>query len=477
MGLNLFKKSAKIIVTLVVILSLSLGLINTDIFADFDKFKIKDVNVETTTDSISITWGDLSDSYLVSLDGNPYTKTTKNSITFDKLNSDHPYEVIVKAESKNKENIIHQFTVQTLTKREKTDDQEGNLELENGQTTAVFTDSEAKVIFENVPDDDLEYTVERDNKKIGKLKGKKNFIIESDLEPDTSYRYALIGKKKLSKKEKENALNAIKKQNLNPKDFNIDKMEKEYELARSLKTIKNDQQNSVLASTPPEVSWGDHSPGAEFIYTTFIPMGVFTYKPKGLHYAIDHITGEGDDRLFDPYVLSKDFRTRTRVRVSFPSYGGSEIRFDKDGNRTKALHKRTGLWEVSGEPDLSKISLGLQNEGDTKATFTLNHEAGSPFVRFNLGKWQPAGPAINYYYHAEVYKNGYFKLFGAHDKAPNHELSFTPIPGETHQVGKFYSTLRPLFQFSMGKKPEGLKNLAGPPVFPQRQFNEQGYWK
>lgn len=475
MGLDLLKKSAKIIITLVVILSLSLGLINTDIFADFDKFKIKDVNVETTTDSISVTWADLSDSYLISLDGNSYTKTTKNSITIDKLNSDHPYEVNVKAESKNKENIIHQFTVQTLTKREKTDDKDGNLELEDGQTTAIFTDSEAKVIFENVPDDDLEYTVERNNKKFGKLKGKKNFIIDSDLDSDTSYRYALIGKAKLSKKEKDNAINTIKKQNLNPKDFNIEEMEIEYELARSLKTLKGDQQNSAYAYG----SWEDHSPGVEFFYTTFIPMGLFTFEPPLLAKGIDYATGLGDDRGFDPYVLSPHYRTRTWVRVSFPAYRGSEIRFYRIAQPSVGKNKKTGRWEVSGPVDISKIYLGHKNEGDTKATFTLNHEAGSPFAALNVGGGSKiSGPAINYHYTAEVYRNGYFKIVGAHDKAPNHEMSYTPIPGETHwEGGHFYTSMRSLFQFSMGKKPEGLKNLAGPPLFPQRAFNEQGYWK
>ncbi len=472
MGLDLIKKKAKLLITLLLILTLSLGLINTDIFADYQKFKIKDVEVETSTNSISIKWGDLSDSYIITLDGQRYTKTKENSITINKLEPNHPYEVIVEAETKDQESTLDKFVVQTLTAIKGSEEKETEFALENGQTTAIFSDTESKIIFENVPDDDLEYTVQRNNEDIGKLKGKKNYIVERDLDSDTTYRYSVIGAVKLNKKEKEKAINAIKQQKMNPSDFNLDEVEKEYELARTIKTLKSNQTNSAAAE-----SWEDPSPGVEFIYTTFIPYGPFTFKPKGMESRTNYHTGLGDNRSFDPYVLSDDYRTRTRARVSFPPSGGSKIRFTKLAHRSKGVNKNTGKWEVSGPIDMSRIYLATKTEGSTMASFTLNHEAGSPFAKFQFGGKMWDGPEIDYRYRADVYKNGYFKIVGYHDRAPSHELSFTPIPGETHTEGKFYSTLQPLFQFGMGNNPNGLMNLVGPPAYPQRSISEQGYWK
>lgn len=94
-----------------------------------------------------------------------------------------------------------------------------------------------------------------------------------------------------------------------------------------------------------------------------------------------------------------------------------------------------------------------------------------------VGPLNIEAPGITYSYNAEVRKDGYFYIVGRHDKAPNHEMSLTPIPGEVHtwngQVT--YSTMRHLFTDPIEPKYH-FYNLVGD-VYGQKNISESGYWK
>jgi hypothetical protein len=458
-------KKFRIIIAILLVSSLSFGVLNSDLFANFNKFKIKDVEVETTADSVAISWGNhVAEQYVISLDGKKYSTGKEESITISDLQADHPYEITIEAHDGEK--VTDKIVIQTITDSEENQVDTVN-DLDDGKTTAIFTENEAKIHFENVPDDDKVYTVKRDNEELGTLRGNKNFLIDTDLKPDTSYRYSLVGKMKLNKKEKEKVKQKIKEKNLSPNLVDIEELDKEYELTRTIKTLKETKENSAHAE-----SWSDPSPGAEFIYSTFIPMDVFTFAPPGVEKITNYHRFHGDGRGFDEHVLSDDFRTRTWLRVSFPPSGGSKVRFKKDYNPTSGQHKKTKEW-VTANTSMSKVYLESKSEGSTKATFTVNHEAGNPLHNV---KSIPA-PEIDYRYSGEVYKSGYFQINGIHDRAPNHEMSFTPVPGEVHTWGGQvqYSTMNHLLTDKIGNW--GFYELIGPPIYGQKSFSVQGYWK
>lgn len=443
---------------------MSLTSFNIDLFATNNNFRVMDINVETSSDSIVLEWGNIGEEYIVTLDDEYYATTSNQTITITDLKEDHPYAFVISAKKDDK--FIDKFVVQTLTKPKEKRDSE--YELEDGLTTAIFNDSEAKVIFENVPDSDQVYVVEKDNEKFGKLKGEKNYIIDKNLEPDKQYRYSLVGKKKLTKQQKEKFKKTLKANNINSKSIDVNKVEKEYELARTIKTLKKAQKNKVFAYE----RWDDPSPGVEFVYTTFIAKSVATFKPWIAEYFTDYHVFHGDGRGFDKYALSEAYRTRTWARVSFPENGGSDIKFDEDYNKTTAKNKNTGNW-VTKSTSLDDVYIKDMNKGTTKASFTLYHNAKNPL--HNIGSIEAAG--ITYQYTADVYKSGYFEVRGYHDKAPHHELSFTPIPGETHYMfdsGVTYSTMNSLFQDRIDTQFHFYSLLPG---YPQKSISEQGYWK
>lgn len=452
---------------------------NSNIFALNNEFNVANVNVETTTSSINIKWGSISKLYNVFLDGEMYTETEENSININELDSNRPYIIKIQAIKNGK--IIDNLVIETNTTM--TDTEKNNIvyESEIATTTAIYTDNSAKIVFDNLPDEDKKFEVLRNNQDlVGNLNKNKNYIVDTNLTEETKYRYSIVGKVKLDKKEKSELKESIEKYNLEGKSDlgNIENVDefvnqplKEYELARTIETLSKEVSSNVASAAIG--NWEENNPGIELIYTTFIPMGVFTFKPP---YPFSNYTDyhkfHGDGRNFDEYALSDDYRTRTKVRVTFPPNKNAVLLFDKDVSATKGMNKKTKKWTTkkSSSKDVKILNKTLKKDS---ASFLLYHNVNNPL--HNTAGVE--APGITYQYVGYVYRSGSFKIVGDHDQAPNHELTIDLVPGETHGQlvnGKFkvtYSTRANLFQHKIAS----FYYLF--PGFPRKQINEQGNWK
>lgn len=453
------------------------GILSTaDLLAFNNEFSSKDVRVENTETTISISWGNIADIYLISLDGKKFSETKKNKISIDNLESGNPYEIKITG-LKNGE-VIDNVVVQTNTLKSSEQNKKKKHKIEVASTTAIFTDHEAKIIFSGVPDDDLVYDVYRNKEvKVGTLNGKSDYIYDENLKPETDYRYSVVGEEKFSKTEVEK----LKKTIVLPKNSE-EGLVNTFEVARSIKTISKEH----VVSAASYEHWYNPSDGVEFIYTTFIPMKKFEFDiEKHFRYLgavkprVDYYKFHGDGRGYDIYGLSDAFRTRTYTRVQFPKSGGSTIKFIHDSNKTQGQNRHTGNWRAR-EADMDEVYITNKVQGDTKATFYVKHNAINSLhnAKDVTGKtW--AAPGISYEFSGEVHKAGYFKLSGLHDAAPNHEMSWTRIPGEVHRMwidGRWVysdSTMRVGFGHWIGHL--GFYGLF--PGTPRMSISEEGYWK
>jgi hypothetical protein len=458
-----------LIVTVVLTLFFS-TIFNSDFLALNDKFNISQVKVDSTKNSISVSWGAKADKFVIYLDDEKFKTTTESNISVQNLKSNHPYEIVVQALSNQK--VSDTIAIQTITPMTDKQEEDKVYEIASGIATAIFSDDEAKIIFENVPDENKVYDVSRNNKKIGVINQNKNFIIDKNLEEKTEYRYSVLGKVKLKDKEIQEVKKVFKKNDVDIDQSEVEKIDRELELARTIKTLPK-EKNTVSAE-----KWSDPSQGVQFMYTTFIPMSQFNFTPAyGL--TSPYHTFLGDGRSFDSHAIDTRFRTRTKLRVSFPESGGSIVRFDKLANETDGFNVLTRRWN-SKLANMSEVYLRSKHEGSTSAYFHIHHNAKNPLHDIFM---VADAPGITYDIEGHVYKSGSFSLVGSHDNAPNHELSFTPIPGEVHTwwsdfhnriiVGE--STMRALFQDNMDKK-RGFYRLLDTP-YTKKQINEQGYWK
>ncbi len=453
---------------------------NIRLSANYDTFNLEEVKINQSTNSIKVSWGNIGDEYHVYLDGEFYVTTSDNKITLDNLLVYNPYEI--KIEAKEEKELIDTVVIQTYTNKEVNNKDEVPINLEEGISTGIFTSSAAKVIFENVPNDFDTYTLYKDNVEIGVLKKNNASYVDLDVEPDTAYRYSIVGTVKLTKKEKEEITEQLLDDEISPDSVDLDEIKNEFELARSIKTLKENKANAVSAA----IDYDDPNPGVTFVYTTFIPMGVFEYIPYvpllgfDVPFTSDYHVYKGDDRGFDPYVISSDYRTRTWAQVNFPENRSSVVRFSADASATSGKHKETGKWKTSAA-DKSGMHISSKIEQFNKAEFTVYHDATNKLHEVKaFGKTYKA-PGITYQYRATVYRTGSFQIMGYHDRAPNHEMSFSPMPGEKHiryntstkKIEVIDTTWRPLFQ----DKLEGFNWLIGPPVYGQKNISEQGYWK
>ncbi|WP_156184525.1 fibronectin type III domain-containing protein [Rossellomorea marisflavi] len=459
------------IVSVIVITLFFIPTFNTkDLFALNSKFNISKVETNLSSNSISISWEAKADYYIVYLDEEEYTKTDNKSVTIMELESDHPYGIIIQAISN--EEVSDTIAVQTVTPMTSAQEKKEENEIAAAIATAIFSTDEAKIIFENVPDDNQVYDVERNYEKIGSINENKNYILDKNLSEDTEYRYSIVGKVKLDQEEKKELQETYEDQEVSVDEVEFEKIDRELELARTIKTLPK-VKNTVSAA-----KWNDPSPGVQFMYTTFIPMKQFKFAPaKGMASPYHYFTGDG--RSFDTHAISRKYRTRTKVRVSFPNSGGSIVRFDKEANPTHGYNVFKQKWNTK-LANMSEVYLVSKSESSTKATFNIHHNAKNPLHDI-LGSIE--APGITYDIQGEVYKAGSYKIVGSHDNAPNHEMSFTPIPGEVHQwwsksqnkviVGE--SSMRGLFQHKID--PIGgfyrLMDLS----FSRKKINEQGYWK
>lgn len=463
------KKSKFFII--ITVFALSFSLFNSDLQASFNKFKVKDIDVQVETDSIQINWKDIGDSYVIEVNGEEYTETPEESVHLTDLEPGNPYEVAIKA--KSKENISDIFVVQTLTKRTEQETSNSEYILEPAITTAIVKDDQVKIIFEDLPEQNMNYVVTKNDTEFGKLKGKKPFIIDTDLEANEKYRYALIGAQKLDFNERREAVKSLKENKISKEMLDIDDIEKEFELARTVKTLNSKKANQAHAE-----NWYSYGVGAEFVYTTFIKPHNATFVPFLVGGSVKYHKFKGDGRNFDRHAVSPKYRTKTWVRVTFPDSGGSKVRFRKYINPTTGQHNTTKEW-VTKAPAVknNKVYLKNKQESSTKAVFTVYHDAKNSLHDMDFEAFKVSSPGITYQYRGEVYKNGYFNIVGYHDRAPHHEMSYSPVPGEIHTYnGKVtYSTWTHLFTDEIGSK-AGFYNLVGPPIYPQKAISEQGYW-
>ncbi|WP_416729347.1 hypothetical protein [Fictibacillus sp. JL2B1089] len=281
------------------------------------------------------------------------------------------------------------------------------------------------------------------------------------------YRYSVVGEIEISKEQKQKAINMLKEYKVSPTLIEEKELNNSYEVARSIKTLKQEKSNAVNAASVVR-HWINNDPGVEFVYSTFIPTPEVKMDVPGSPYDLF----KGDDRGFDQYnVPWKTYRTRTWTRVSFLPAGGSVVRFFAHANPTTGRNEVTKKWKT--EPNSQKnMYLTSKYEGTDRASFLINHNAKNEM--HDVAGF--SAPGITYQVNGDVYRNGYFEISGYHDRAPNHEISFTKVPGETHIMDKKvqYSTLQRLHRSGInGYTVEFLTYLSG---IAQVQFHESGYW-
>ncbi|MBP1991595.1 hypothetical protein [Paenibacillus eucommiae] len=410
-------------------------------FADQAKDNIK-AKTEISASSVTLNWDKIGTDYKVYKDGKLIGETRENTFVDTTVKPDelYKYHIVVY----DGDQLID--TVRISTKAKSSLDNSSLKKVNQINVPDMTIESIAGSDFvtlnwPEIPDDDNVYEVYRDGSLLASVSGRQ--FNDENVTHSTTYRYSVIGKKKLSEDEIKNIKKELDDNSANVvSDEELHKRENTFEAIKFVKTIDSNLEANLEESRLMEsnlININSSSPYFSFRYMTFIPDARVPIPfIGGLGYYF-----LGNNRGFN--VLSESYKTQQNIDVTFdePSYS--------------TYNQRTGVGEtvivdegwvyqdadtVVCTPSNGKYKLYLlapNSYGTDLKQFGAGASCGIPF-------FDNFTPDIDHYYDAWIERDGDWRVKGSHDKAPSHEF---------YIYDRSSSSYTTIFQHSVLRKPNG----------------------
>ena len=415
------------------------------------------VQTKQATSSITLSWSQFGSHYKVFKEGKLIGETKNNTFIDNDVKSDELVKYFIAAFDGDK--LIE--TVRISTKA-KSDIREKSIPGIAPDMTMESVASSNYVVLNwpEIPDDDSVYELYRDDEFIANVSG-RNFV-DSGLTPNTTYRYSIIGTKKIN----ENEINAIKSEMgeriLTDEELNL--LKHTYESIKFVKTLDNDLvknlENAPLNEANLITTNSASSPYFSFRYLTFIP-----------DYRVDNpIPGGGNtyflgnDRDFDVLTFNNS-KTEQNIDIEFDQPNNSTY-----GHRVK--NDSTTLVDEHNNVIETRSANCTTSNGGFDLFLYNPHSFGADAKKFGAGAdcGIPFGPSfapdINYGYDGWIERDGDWRVAGSHDQAPSHEFYIY-----IRSTGS-YTTI---FQTSAKRKSNGKVDFDYLwPIMPNKHFDISG---
>ncbi|MBJ6360124.1 hypothetical protein ACFOQM_02175 [Paenibacillus sp. GCM10012307] len=422
---------------------------------------IKPLTVQTkkTTSSITLSWSQLGSHYKVFKEGRLIGETKKNTFIDNGVKPDELVKYFIAAFDGDK--LIETVRISTKAQSDIRETLISGTRTAPDMTTESVASSNYIVLsWPEIPDDDSIYEIYRDGKFIANISG-RNFV-DSDLAPNTTYRYSIIGTKKLS----ENEINAIKEEmDKNGLSYEeLDELEHTYESIKFVKTLDNDPEKNLENAPLNEANLittnSTSPPYFSFRYLTFIP-----------DYRVDNpIPGGGNT-----YFLGNNRNFNVLAFNNSKTEQNIDIEFDQPNNSTYGHRVRNDSTTLVDENN-NVIETRTANCTTSNGGFDLflynPHSFGANAKKFGAGTdcGIPFGPSfapnINYGYDGWIERDGDWRVAGSHDQAPSHEL---------YIYKRSTSSYTTIFQTSAKRKSNGKVDFDYLwPFMPNKHFDISG---
>jgi hypothetical protein len=417
----------KISILLVSILVFSiLGNKFSNVFA-VESLEVVEVTPKST--SVTLSWEDSkADSFIVENEnGKKYWKGESKKYKIKDLTPNRMYKLKITSRKNGK--TIDTATI--LTKTEKSNKKtptNRRQKIEQAKINAVLKKGSIKLFWDSLPNDKTEYVIKKNGEEVGRTKSGE--FKDENVNIEEYVKYEVVGYLQLPKEKLKEQKEIISKQ-----PFKLTKKEKEklssdqFTLSLSInsKHIPKVNDNNVSAST--------YEPGYALFYTTFIPQP-FLKAPKPYYWFHEIKYYDGDGRwnfgVFDwtePYgnKLERNFRTRTIMKVKFPSNKLPVVDFDKYISKTHGRDKDFNI-VASKRDKTANIYYKVRERTTNFVEFYVYHDSRNGLLPGT--KPTNYSPYITYDYIAAIDKDGYLSMTGQHDLMPSHEVYLTSYPGD-----------------------------------------------
>ncbi|AXF56754.1 DUF3238 domain-containing protein [Salicibibacter kimchii] len=363
------------------------------------------VNVQPDTESIELDWEDEGHSYTImnEHEGEEIWSGDQPQYTIDDLESDQIYQFILEIYNDedelidtaqiNTSTLKNQQEMETFDEEMLSGDQEISYSMAESNLSTVASSDQVELQWENIPTDNNEYDILRDEEVIETVEG--NEFVDDTVSGDEMHRYTVKGQKKVPEER-------------------VEEIEAEIEENEEIQLSEEEKEQALYepkeASVVINASEGDHnSPSAStwlLRYTTFIPME-YAENPSCFITCTYEYFG-GDDRGFGE---AGSFRTRSDVVLNedleelyhFPDTGIT-YGYDEDYN------------------EIDQAQADAEEDHDI-----TTYDQGDFSHRMDLGSANPLlsyAPDIDAYYVSNIIDGLYAQFQGSHDQAPSHEFYF-----------------------------------------------------
>jgi hypothetical protein len=367
------------------------------------------VNVVGKEDSINLSWNLPGKSFAIKdpdgkfiYDGNK--KAFKhNGLEAGSLNR---YQILAYNDLGD---VIDIINVSTFTKKSETINDESELD-QDLTTTVIALQDQVKISWNKIVNVNS-YEVYKDGEKISDTQ--KNIFIDNNVVSDKEYRYEIRFTLPMTKQEKQQVKDSLKKNKVEVNDSELDYLTtKEYSIVKFVTT-------PVISPQSDQVSiMGAASSNRQYAlaYTCFIAADYVKdpwYNAKTWGDGISWFGG--DNRGFDPN--SSKYRTRSLANTTFSTNATTPSNSFFKYIGTTTAYDNNKVFVSSAVDQAHSIKQSIWYYDDNQVNYAVSHASKNPYAY--------SGSEIDYYYRAELNSNGSYLVYGKHDRAPNHEFYLT----------------------------------------------------
>lgn len=428
------KKMLSLVVSPLLLATLVLQPVSVAASVSKDSENPLQARTQISTSSVSLSWEHFGNNYQIFRDGKLIAETKQNAFTDTDVKPDELVKYVIAAFDDDK--LVE--TIRISTKANSISEMRTFSGADKAPDMTIESVAGANFITLNwpeIPDDDGVYSLYKDGEFIATVSERK--FTDKDVEPNSTYRYSVIGTKKLSESEVENIKTELGDA-IDVSDDELYALENTYEAIKFVKTLDSNLDRNLDEDRLAEANLITlaSAPYFSFRYLTFIP----DYKVKNPFDLSGDSYFLGNDRGFNVLTFNNS-KTEQNIDVEFDQPNSSTY------NHRVGVDTTVLVDEDNTEINRKTATCSTSNGGFDLFLYTP-HSFGADAKKFAAGAdcgipyFDNISPDITYGYDAWIERDGDWRVAGSHDKAPSHEFYIYSRDTGTYEEIFQHSALR-----------------------------------